>query len=154
MLGRIAPRPLTQSALPMYVRPSISRVLVSSMAGIGTRTHRPITLPVPWRPCQQRRGTETLDVSDQLSIFIVDGKVQHEGAVMFSRTRFDCPSDSLASDVLLNRTRHALRIAFAVALTIHGVFAQLGGFRAEERPAKPLTTHFIKRQPRLTKPLT
>jgi hypothetical protein len=40
-----------------------------------------------------------------------------------------------------------------VAFGSHLLFTQLGGFREEERVSRPLTTQFVKRQPRLTKPL-
>ncbi len=33
------------------------------------------------------------------------------------------------------------------------VFTQMGSFREDQRTVKPLTTKFVKRQPRLTKPL-
>jgi hypothetical protein len=44
-------------------------------------------------------------------------------------------------------------MGLALALMMHLVLSQVAGFREEEQVAKPLTTQFIKRQPRLTKPL-
>jgi hypothetical protein len=40
-----------------------------------------------------------------------------------------------------------------VALAIHGALSRLAGVTRQETAAKPLTTQFVKRQPRLTKPL-
>ena len=69
-------------------------------------------------------------------------------------TRFDCPSAHLALKGLLKRTRRALGIALAAAITVHLVFTQVvGGLQAQQKTAKPLTTQFVKREPRLTKPL-
>ena len=70
-----------------------------------------------------------------------------------SSVRFHCPSASLSLKGLLKRTRRALWIESVLALGIHLMFTQLGGFGGEQKVAKPLTTQFIKRQPRLTKPL-
>ena len=67
--------------------------------------------------------------------------------------RFQCPSASLTLKVLLKRARHAPWIALVLALGIHLSFTQLGGLGEQQKVAKPLTTQFIKRQPRLTKPL-
>ena len=67
--------------------------------------------------------------------------------------RFDCPSVSLSLKVLLKRTRHALWIGGVLALGVHLMFTRLVGFSEEQKVVKPLTTKFIKRQPRLTKPL-
>ena len=68
------------------------------------------------------------------------------------QTRFQCPS-SLLQCSLLMRTRKALCIGLAMALAAHGGLSQLHGVTRERKTAKPLTTHFVKRRPRLTKPL-
>ena len=72
---------------------------------------------------------------------------------MITSVRFDCPSVSLSLKGLLKRTRRALWIGGVLAFSVHLMFTQLGGFGEEQKAAKPLTTQFIKRQPRLTKPL-
>ena len=72
---------------------------------------------------------------------------------MSSSSRFLCPSASLSLNGLLRRTQRALWMGLVSAVGIHLTFTQLGGLSEEERVAKPLTTQFIKRQPRLTKPL-
>jgi hypothetical protein len=44
-------------------------------------------------------------------------------------------------------------MALGAALTVHLSLTQLSGWREDQKVAKPLTTQFVKRQPRLTKPL-
>ena len=68
-------------------------------------------------------------------------------------SRFDTPSASLALKSLFKRTWKVLWTAFGMTLAIHWSMAQLGGFSETQRTVKPLTTQFVKRQPRLTKPL-
>ena len=70
-----------------------------------------------------------------------------------SESRFRCPSAGLSLRSLLKRTRHVFWIGLAFALGIHLISTQLGGPSGEQSIGKPLTTRFIKRQPRLTKPL-
>ena len=67
--------------------------------------------------------------------------------------RFSCPSSGLSLKLLLRHTRHVLWGGLVLAVGLHLMFTQLGGFGEEQKTAKPLTTQFIKRQPRLTKPL-
>jgi len=67
--------------------------------------------------------------------------------------RFECPSFALSLKALLRRTRRASGVALAFALGAHLLTAQLRALATEQQVAKPLTTQFIKRQPRLTKPL-
>lgn len=67
--------------------------------------------------------------------------------------RFDCPSVSLHLRRLLSRTRGALSAGLALALAVHVGLLLVRSAAAHQRPAKPLTTQFVKRQPRLTKPL-
>jgi hypothetical protein len=59
----------------------------------------------------------------------------------------------LTLGVLLKRSRRLLWIGCALALSVHIGLSQLGVGAEEQRAAKPLTTQFVKRQPRLTKPL-
>ena len=66
-------------------------------------------------------------------------------------SRFECLSASLAQRSLLGR--RGLGVGLLVALSLHAASTQLRGGGPEQRAAKPLTTQFVKRQPRLTKPL-
>ena len=68
-------------------------------------------------------------------------------------SRFDCPSSPLALSQLLAKARQALCIALAAAAVGHLGLTRIRALEGEQKAAKPLTTHFIKRQPRLTKPL-
>ena len=74
-------------------------------------------------------------------------------ALMSARTRFSCPSASLTLKSLLKRTQSILWIGLGFAIAVHLCLTQIGGFVEEQKVAKPLTTQFVKRQPRLTKPL-
>ena len=69
------------------------------------------------------------------------------------RSRFDCPSASLSLRLLLRHMQHALWTGLGLALAIHLALSQLRGYGQERKVAKPLTTQFVKREPRLTKPL-
>ena len=59
----------------------------------------------------------------------------------------------LSLNHLFRRARYILWAGFAVAVSMHLCLTQLSGLREEKKAAKPLTTRFVKRQPRLTKPL-
>ena len=72
---------------------------------------------------------------------------------MASISRFDCASSSLTLKDLLRKAQRILWICFGLGITVHISLMQISGFETEERVVKPLTTQFIKRQPRLTKPL-
>ena len=72
---------------------------------------------------------------------------------MFGDARFSSPSDVLHLGSLLKRTQHALWPGLVFTLAIHFALSQLRGMQEQQKTAKPLTTHFVKRQPRLTKPL-
>ena len=72
---------------------------------------------------------------------------------MSAPARFRCPSASLTLKVLLNRTQRTLSIAVGLAMAVHMALTQLRGLTEEHQIPKPLTTQFVKRQPRLTKPL-
>jgi hypothetical protein len=67
--------------------------------------------------------------------------------------RFNCPSSVLSPKKLLGRTRAALWWSLALAFGIHLSFLALGPGRKEVKAVKPLTTKFLKREPRLVKPL-
>ena len=66
-------------------------------------------------------------------------------------SRFECPSLSFGLRSLLRRRTVAIGLAVSVAL--HSALTSLRVLKAEEQTARPLTTQFVKRQPRLTKPL-
>ena len=73
---------------------------------------------------------------------------------MSARTsRFACPSSPLKLSALVRTAEGAMWIGLVVALSLHLTLTQIRGARQQEKAAKPLTTHFVKRQPRLTKPL-
>ena len=72
---------------------------------------------------------------------------------MVGTSRFECPSSALRLSVLVHRTRCAVWVCLGLGAASHLSLTQLGGLEAEQQVAKPLTTQFVKRQPRLTKPL-
>ena len=80
---------------------------------------------------------------------------QSQGIVDMNRrvSRFDCPSASVSLKSLLKRARSTLWIGLGLAVAGHLALTQVGSFSDEDKTTKPLTTQFIKRQPRLTKPL-
>ena len=67
--------------------------------------------------------------------------------------RFACPTAVLRLGSLLRRSRRALYGSLVLALAAHASFSFLAPARAGQVSVKPLTTQFVKRQPRLTKPL-
>ena len=67
--------------------------------------------------------------------------------------RFASPSASLSLGVLLRRGHQVLWTGLILALGVHLAFSRINVLRQEVKAAKPLTTQFVKRQPRLTKPL-
>ena len=70
-----------------------------------------------------------------------------------SRSRFDTPSAELdLGAVAARQTRKIRIISLAVAIALHGSLA-IWKVSAQRRAVKPLTTRFIKREPRLVKPL-
>lgn len=76
-----------------------------------------------------------------------------KGSEITTTSRFDCAASSLRLTSLLSKTRHMLSACLAVGVGVHLLLARIAGFEPEQRTIKPLTTHFIKRQPRLSKPL-
>ena len=68
-------------------------------------------------------------------------------------SRFYCPSITINLKGLLAKTRKEFRIALLLAAIVHISFAGFRGLELQQKVAKPLTTQFIKREPRLTKPL-
>jgi len=68
-------------------------------------------------------------------------------------SRFDCPSGPLDLGNLIARSRKALWLAFSIAVLIHLGITQVKISQEESKAIRPLTTKFIKREPRLVKPL-
>ena len=72
---------------------------------------------------------------------------------MTAPARFECASSNLRLRMLLGRTRRLLWGCSALGIGAHLALTLIAGTEAEQKVAKPLTTQFVKRQPRLTKPL-
>lgn len=70
-----------------------------------------------------------------------------------SKGRFECPSLRLDPKTLLRATRSILGVSAALAVAFHLCLTRIGVAERQQRAAKPLTTRFVKRAPRLTKPL-
>lgn len=68
-------------------------------------------------------------------------------------SRFFCASFFLSPKALLRTTRVALAAALVAALAAHSALALVRVLGKEVQTARPLTTRFVKRAPRLTKPL-
>ena len=68
-------------------------------------------------------------------------------------SRFTCPSAELNLKGLLQRARAILWYCLAAAMVLHLLLTRISMLSSEQKSTKPLTTQFIKRQPRLTKPL-
>ena len=68
-------------------------------------------------------------------------------------SRFDCPSISLKLEALPTCVRSIWWSSFGLALVIHLSLTLVSQLNQEQQTAKPLTTQFVKRAPRLTKPL-
>ena len=84
---------------------------------------------------------------------LISNPVSRRCAMKSLTSRFTCPSSSLRMNALLGRARKGLGLALALAVGAHLSLTRLVAFETETQAAKPLTTQFIKRQPRLTKPL-
>ena len=69
-------------------------------------------------------------------------------------TRFASPTQDFDLDSLVRRLRRGFLIALASAAALLLIVVAINPFKEEEKKApRPLTTKFIKREPRLTKPL-
>ena len=68
-------------------------------------------------------------------------------------SRFVRPSLVLDLRELVRRGRRGLIVSLGIAVGGHLGLTQMRGVEAERRAAKPLTTQFVKRSPRLAKPL-
>ena len=80
-------------------------------------------------------------------------RAEAEKEKAMNTSRFVCPSASLGLKLLLNRTRRVLWLCLVGALVIHFGASRIRELGAKQQAAKPLTIQFIKRAPRLTKPL-
>jgi hypothetical protein len=73
---------------------------------------------------------------------------------MTSSSRFASPASGLDLDTLLGRLRQTLWLSLGLAVLVHLMLVGVNPFaRQAQRAARPLAAKFIKRQPRLTKPL-
>ena len=72
---------------------------------------------------------------------------------MTTVSRFHCPSSPLRTKALLGKASKGLWLSLLIAVACHVSLTRVVAFRAETRSARPLTTQFVKRAPRLTKPL-
>ena len=68
-------------------------------------------------------------------------------------SRFHCPSITLDLKGLLSKSRKLLYLCVVLAICVHLIATRWGGAQGEQKAVQPLTTKFIKRAPRLTKPL-
>jgi hypothetical protein len=68
-------------------------------------------------------------------------------------SRFGCACVSLSLRGLPVRMRRAMCVELGLSVVGHLSLSGCRGLAEEQRVVKPLTTQFIKRQPRLTKPL-
>ena len=69
-------------------------------------------------------------------------------------TRFASPTQDFDLDILVRRLRRGFFIALASAAALLLIVVAINPFQeAEKKAPRPLTTKFIKREPRLTKPL-
>ncbi|MBI2501952.1 MAG: DUF4159 domain-containing protein [Candidatus Latescibacteria bacterium] len=73
---------------------------------------------------------------------------------MTTSSRFACPTSALDLDALLHRLRRAFGLSLLLALGLHLGMAAIDPFeQTTEKTVRPMTTKFIKREPRLTKPM-
>ena len=69
-------------------------------------------------------------------------------------TRFASPAQDFDLDILVRRLRRGFFVALASATALVLIVVAIDPFKEDEKKApRPLTTKFIKREPRLTKPL-
>ena len=71
-----------------------------------------------------------------------------------SSSRFVSPTSEFDLDVLISRLRKGFAVSVVLAAVLHLAVVFVNPFReTEARAPRPMTTKFIKREPRLTKPL-
>jgi len=67
--------------------------------------------------------------------------------------RFSCPTEKLSLSNLLKSSRRHFTASLAIALALHAAASQIKVSDSSRKAVKPLTTRFVKREPRLVKPL-
>jgi len=73
---------------------------------------------------------------------------------MSESSRFACPTSDLKLSSLLGQVHKMLALSALLAVVLHAVAVLVNPLQqAKSKAPRPLTTRFIKRQPRLTKPL-
>jgi hypothetical protein len=72
---------------------------------------------------------------------------------MAAISRFECASSALALGKLSKKNQRVFWVCLVLGSLIHLPLAQIRGLETKVGTIKPLTTQFVKRQPRLTKPL-
>ena len=71
-----------------------------------------------------------------------------------SSSRFVAPTSSLDLGTLLLRARRAFWVSIGVAAALHVALVSFNPFEeAATKAPRPLSAKFVKREPRLTKPL-
>jgi len=68
-------------------------------------------------------------------------------------SRFRCPSSALELKQILGKSRPAAWVCLGLGIALHLASTRIAVLEAQQKSAKPLTTQFVKRQPRLSKPL-
>jgi len=75
-------------------------------------------------------------------------------AEKWTSPRFASPTQDFDLDVLVSRLRKGFLVSVAIAAVLHLAAAGINPFKETKKKApRPMTTKFIKREPRLTKPL-
>ena len=69
------------------------------------------------------------------------------------RSRFECSSSGLRTQPLLAGNGRRVWIGLVVTLGFHLGLAHVRALGTSRPAARPLSTRFVKREPRLTKPL-
>ena len=71
----------------------------------------------------------------------------------YGTSRFDSPTSDLNLTKLFSGHSRNLWISFGLAISVHLLLTQITGWRERQEVSRPLTTQFVKRRPRLSKPL-
>ncbi len=71
-----------------------------------------------------------------------------------SSARFVSPTQDSDLDLLVSQLRKGFLVSVGIAAALHLLVAAINPFATiEQKAPRPLTTRFVKREPRLTKPL-
>jgi len=79
--------------------------------------------------------------------------VEIEKVGLVHTSRFHCASGLLQLRRLAKHSQTGLWAALLLSVSGHSLLSLITGKQADRQSARPLTTQFVKRQPRLTKPL-